>query len=127
MASPTPSPKLGNALSTASSIADIGSTALNAITSISDQKKRRMFEQNLALLSADQQKKLDEQLLRANSESQRLQILADNLTRLNVQRITSTADFYAQQEKKKRNEQMLIGALLIIFAGAAVYLIVKKF
>lgn len=120
------SAKAANVASAISSGGDIAATAITLIGNIQDQKKRRQFEQNFALLSADQQKALEKQLLNANSESERLRILGDRLTQLNIQRISNIAGVYAEQEKKKRNQQLLIGGGIVLFLAAAVFIIVKK-
>lgn len=120
------SAKAANVASAISSGGDIAATAITLIGNIQDQKKRRQFEQNFALLSADQQKALEKQLLNANSESERLRILGDRLTQLNIQRISNIAGVYAEQEKKKRNQQLLIGGGIVLFIAAAVFIIVKK-
>ena len=108
-----------------SSVAGIGSTIITTLSTISDAKKRREFEQNLSVLTLDQQKKLERELMDANSESQRLSILTSAITQINIQRITGIADIYAQEERKKRNEQLIIGGVLLVVAVGAIYLITK--
>ena len=120
------SAKAANVASAISSGGDIASTAITLISNIQDQKKRNQFQNNFALLSADQQKGLERQLMNANSESERLRILGERLTQLNIQRISNIAGVYAEQEKKKRNQQLLIGGAIVVFIAAAVFIIVKK-
>jgi hypothetical protein len=108
-----------------SSVAGIGSTIITTLSTISDAKKRREFEQNLSVLTLDQQKKLERELMDANSESQRLSILTSAITQINIQRITGIADIYAKEERKKRNEQLIIGGVLLVVAVGAIYLITK--
>jgi endonuclease/exonuclease/phosphatase (EEP) superfamily protein YafD len=98
------SAKAANVASAISSGGDIASTAITLISNIQDQKKRAQFQNNFSLLSADQQKALDKQLINANSESERLRILGERLTQLNIQRISNIAGVFAEQEKKKRNK-----------------------
>jgi hypothetical protein len=100
--------------------------AITLISNIQDQKKRAQFQNNFSLLSADQQKALDKQLINASSESERLRILGERLTELNIQRISNIAGVFAEQEKKKRNQQLLIGGGIVLFIAAAVFIIVKK-
>ncbi len=123
------SAKSANAANLASAISsggDIASTAITLISNIQDQKKRAQFQNNFTLLSADQQKALEKQLINANSESERLKILGERLTQLNIQRISNIAGVFAEQEKKKRNQQLLIGGGILLFLSAAVFIIVKK-
>lgn len=118
--------KAASVASTVSSGGDFAATAISTIANISDQKKRRLFEQNLSLLNADQQVALERQLLAASSESERLRILGERLTQLNIQRIGNIASVYAEQEKKKRNQQLLIGGGILVVLVAAVYIIAKR-
>jgi len=120
------SAKAANVATAISAGGDLASTAITLISNIQDQKKRREFQNNFSLLSADQQKALEKQLINANSESERLKILGERLTQLNIQRISNIAGVYAEQEKKKRNQQLLIGGGIVLFLAAAVFIIVKK-
>ena len=120
------SAKAANVASAISSGGDIASTAITLISNIQDQKKRAQFQNNFSLLSADQQKALDKQLINASSESERLRILGERLTELNIQRISNIAGVFAEKEKKKRNQQLLIGGGIVLFLSAAVFIIVKK-
>jgi hypothetical protein len=120
------SAKAANVASAISSGGDIASTAITLISNIQDQKKRAQFQNNFSLLSADQQKALDKQLINANSESERLRILGERLTQLNIQRISNIAGVFAEQEKKKRNQQLLIGGGILLLLASAVFIIVKK-
>ena len=120
------SAKAANVASAISSGGDIASTAITLISNIQDQKRRAQFQNNFSLLSADQQKALDKQLINASSESERLRILGERLTQLNIQRISNIAGVFAEQEKKKRNQQLLIGGGILVFLSVAVFIIVKN-
>jgi len=69
-------------------IISAGTGALTGIAStiagIVDQAKRRRFEENLALLSNQQQKELNEKLLQVNSQNDRLKILSDSLVNYTI-------------------------------------------
>jgi hypothetical protein len=78
-------------------------------------------------LSADQQKKIDQQVAAATSESAKLNILANAMTQLGVARITSQAGVITEQERKKRNELILVGGFVIATGLIITYLVVKKF
>lgn len=118
--------KAANVASAISAGGDFASTAITLIGNISDQNQRRRFEQNFAALSADQQAALERQLLAANSEAERLRILGERLTQLNIQRIGNIANVYAEQERKKRTQQIIIGVGILVFLAAATFIIVKK-
>lgn len=115
-----------NIASAVSSIGTLASTAITTIAGVSDQKKRRLFEQNFSLLSNDQQAILERDLRSANSESERLRILGERLTQLNVQRISNIANVYAEQERGKRNQQLILGVGGLIVLSGIVYFIVKS-
>lgn len=118
--------KAANLASTISSVGEIGSLAISVIGNIQDKKLRARFQNNLAFLNADQQKSLERSLIAANSESERLKILVDRLTELNVKRIGNVAMVFAEQERKKRNKQLFVAGGIVLFLVAAVYIIVKK-
>lgn len=118
--------KGANISSAISSGGEFASTAITLISNISDQNKRRAFQQNFQSMSLDQQAALEKQLLSANSESERLRILGERLTQLNIQRIGNIANVYAEQERKKRTQQIFIGAGILVFLAAATFIIVKK-
>lgn len=118
--------KAANVASTISSVGEIGSLAISVIGNIQDKKLRARFQNNLAFLNADQQKSLERSLIAANSESERLKILVDRLTELNVKRIGNVAMVFAEQERKKRNKQLFVAGGIVLFLVAAVYIIVKK-
>lgn len=117
--------KLADVSSAVSGITNIGANIVSTLANVSDQKKRRLFEQNLATLSLDQQKKLERELVNANSESQRLSILSNALTQVNIQRIMGVGELFAQQERARRNQQLIIGGIVIFVGILAVYVVTK--
>lgn len=120
------SAKAANIASAISAGGDIAATAITLIAGISDQKKRAAYQKNFDSLSLDQQQKLNSLLVRSQSESERLAILAQALATANVQRITNIANLYAESERKQRNKNLLIAGLLVLFAGAAIYIVTKN-
>lgn len=120
------SAKTANIASAVSAGGDIASTAINLIAGISDQRKRALFQQNFSALTADQQKKLNELVLDANSETERLTILSNALSASNIQRINNLASMYAENERKKRNQKLLIIGGFFLFGIAAIAIIYKK-
>ena len=90
---------------TATMVSQYLANTANAIAQISDMAKRRKFEQNLASLSLDQKMALDKQLMDANSDSARQQILGDVLGKLDVARINGLTT--VQTEKEKTNKTVM--------------------
>lgn len=115
-----------NVASAISAGGDFAATAINLIAGISDKNKRAAYERNFSSLSLDQQGKLNQLLLNANSETERLRILTESLSSSNIQRISNIANLYADQERKKRNEKLLIAGGILFVGLVAVVLIVKK-
>lgn len=114
---------------TASAIADIvnvGTSIATTIASVNDARKREMFQQNLAVLSNDQQITLAKAINNASSESERLAIISQALTNLSSQRIANLEQVVADQEKKKRTETILYASGIIVVVGVLIYVIAKK-
>jgi hypothetical protein len=91
----------------------VGSSVFSVIANIQDSKQRALFEANFKSLSADQQRKIDQQVSAATSQTAKLNILANSLTQLGVARITAQANIITEEERKKRNELILIGGFVI--------------
>jgi len=136
---PTPSVAAGSATSAASTAAkgagaaDIigaggqaAALAISTIANVSDANQRRRFEQNFSLLNADAQRGLNEKLLQAQSESERLTILSQYLTKLNSQRISNLASFYSDKEKQKRTTTLIIAGGIVVVGIAIVFFAFKK-
>ena len=114
---------------TANAIADIvnvGTSIATTIASVNDARKREMFQQNLAVLSNDQQITLAKAINNASSESERLAIISQALTNLSSQRIANLEQVVADQEKKKRTETILYASGIIVVVGVLIYVIAKK-
>lgn len=120
------SAKAANLSFAISSGVNAATSVVATIAGINDQKKRLAFEQNFALLNFDQQAKLNQLLLNAQSESERLAILGRTIESSSKQRINNIAELYAQQEKKKRTEKLIIGGGILFVGLVAVLLIIKK-
>ena len=114
---------------TANAIADIvnvGTTIATTIASVNDARKREMFQQNLAVLSNDQQITLAKAINNANSESERLAIISQALTNISSQRIANLEQVVAEQEKNKRTQTILYASGIIVVVGVLIYVIAKK-
>lgn len=114
---------------TANAIADIvnvGTTIATTIASVNDARKREMFQQNLAVLSNDQQITLAKAINNASSESERLAIISQALTNISSQRIANLEQVVAEQEKNKRTQTILYASGIIVVVGVLIYVIAKK-
>jgi len=89
------------------------------ISNIVDQAKRRKFEQSLALLNSKQVNELNQKMLEANTESQRLQILSDSLIQYAI----------ANEQSTKTSKVMLLvlaGGLGVCLLTVALIFALKK-
>ena len=114
---------------TAGSIADIANvftSIATTIASVNDARKREMFQQNLAVLSNDQQLTLAKAINNASSETERLSIISQALTNISSQRIANLQSIVIEQEKKKRTEKILYASGIIVVLGVLIYVIAKK-
>lgn len=111
-------------IAAASQVVTAVTGVVNSIAGISDMNKRRLYEQNLGLLSLDQKAKLDQLLRSAQSEDARQAILAQTLSTSNSARIDALAKVQAEKEKTKKTILVvsiiggivLLGGLLLILA-----------
>ena len=124
--------KPGKALAKAQIImsgADIALSVATTIAGVRDEKQRVNFQQNLQLLSNDQQAALAKALNNANSQEERLKILGLSLTDMTNQRINNLQEIIAQQEKNRRSKlisnAIQVGALIIV-GGIVIYFVAKK-
>lgn len=125
----TAASKAGSAASKADVIGAVGEAAalaLSTIGTISDANKRRKFEQNFQMLTAEQQKGLDRMLADSKSQTERLNILAQYLTQLNAQRISNLSAYYSDKERTNRNKVLLIVGGLLVLGVAATYFILRR-
>jgi hypothetical protein len=121
-----PSQSVTDATKIAKTATDIGLMAANTIATINDEKKRASFSASLDLLSLDQQDALNKALLNANSNTERLKIITDTLTALQLKRISLLTEADTASEAKIRmNTYMAAGAFVIVAIGIIV-LIYKK-
>jgi hypothetical protein len=96
----------------------------SAIANTKDMNQRRRFVQNLSALDYDQKVILNKQLIEANSEAARQQILADTLGKLDVARIDALGKVQAEKEKTKKAMYIVAGiGGLIVVGGLTVSLI----
>ena len=95
-----------------------------AIAGVQDMNKRRVYDQNFALLNFDQRQKLETLMREAGSEQARQQILAQTLGSANVARIDALARVQAEKEKTKKTLIIVgLGGILLL---ATVFIISRK-
>jgi hypothetical protein len=114
---------------TASAIADVANvftSIATTIASVNDARKREMFQQNLAVLSNDQQLTLAKAINNANSSTERLSIISQALTNISSQRIANLQSIVIEQEKKKRTEKIIYASGIIVVLGILIYVVAKK-
>ena len=128
----TAAQKPGKALAKAQIViagADIALSVATTIAGVRDERQRVNFQQNLQLLSNDQQFALAKALNNANSQEERLKILGLSLTDMTNQRINNLQEIIAQQEKNRRSKlisnAIQVGALIIV-GGIVIYFVAKK-
>jgi hypothetical protein len=131
MADPTPKPTgpSQKGLDTAAAIQAGGEAAgaiITAIGGVADANQRRKFEQNLALLDADQQVALSKALMATTSETERLRILKDTLTDLQNRRIDILVGQYGLGEKQERTKTIIIASIMGVVALGIIAYIYKK-
>jgi len=115
-----------NTASAISDIVGIGTSIATTIASVEDARKREMFQQNLAVLSNEQQITLAKAINNANSETERLSIISQALTNISSQRIANLQNVVTEQERKKRTETILYASGIIVVLGVLIYVIAKK-
>lgn len=115
-----------NVANIGASVASVGSSVFSLISNIQDSKQRALFDANFRALSSDQQKKIEQDVLKSNSQTDRLKILANALTQLSISRISTQAGLIGEEEKKKRNQMIVIGGIMIASALFITIIIIKK-
>jgi hypothetical protein len=118
-----------NVANTVATIVEIGTGIATTIATVSDDRQRANFQQNLQLLTNEQQLVLAKALNNAKSQDERLKILASALTNISNQRINNLQEIISQQEKNRRNllvtNAIKVSALIIV-SGFVIYLVSKK-
>ncbi len=101
-----------------SAIVGIGSSVAGVLTQVNDAKKRREFEQALSTMSQTQQNALNEKILRAKNDNERLSILINAVAQIKIGQASAKTD---------KDTKM---AMIIIGGGVALLLtifMIKKF
>lgn len=106
-------------LNVASSIVDMGLGIATTIAGISDMNKRRRFEESLALLSNRQKQDLNEKLLAAQTQTDRLAILSGSVVDYAIANENSAS-------RKETTMYIIAGCLAAVILTAAIIYAVKK-
>jgi hypothetical protein len=111
---------------TAAAIVGTGIQAVQAISGTSDAAKKRLYEQNLAFLSADEKRKLDKLLIQAGSDQAKQQILAQTLGQVGTARVQAFAQLEAEREKTNKTLLIIAGISGILLLGGIVLILAKR-
>lgn len=113
------------AIKVGADIAQAGVSIVSALSGTSDAAKRRIYEQNLALLNVDEKRKLEKLLRDAGSEQARQQVLAATLGQLGTARIEALSRLEQEREKTKKTVLILsiVGGVVLI--GGLIFVLKK--
>ena len=104
---------------TTTAVIGLATWVANTISGIKDTNKRREVETALQRLSYEDKKNLDDKMIRAKNQNDRLNILIAELNKYNIEKIREAG------KKDTRNAVIIIGGSLI-FLIAIVFLIKRK-
>lgn len=97
---------------TAQAVASIGGTIATTVASIKDMKERRNVELALSRMSVEEQRKLNEKMLRVSSQNDKLAVLVNAVNQSNI------------ELTKSKSARDLQTALIIIGSSLAIVLTV---
>ena len=102
----------------AAAIAGIGTGIANAVSGIKDTNKRREVELAISRMSADDQRKLNDKIARTQNQNDRLKILAEEITKIQVEQVK-------ELRKKETTTAIIIitGSVVVL---VAVFLLTRK-
>ena len=121
-----PSKGVVDATQIATTVANIGSQAAVIIAKIGDDKKRAQFQNNLSLLSADENNALNKALINASSNTERLRIITDTLTNLESKRIDLLTQSGSASEAKIRTNTYIAAGVFVAVALGLILFVTKK-
>jgi N-acetylneuraminic acid mutarotase len=115
------------AVTAAAAVITAGTGVATAISGTADARKRTQFVQQLELLDYDQKKKLNDDLIKANSEEARQQILGNTLGGISGKRVDTLGALAIEKEKTNKVVTIIgLGAGILLFGGVILVLIDKK-
>ena len=111
----------------AAAVVTAGTGVATAIAGTADSRKRTQFLQQLELLDYDQKKKLNDDLIKANSEDARQQILANTLGGISGKRVDTLGALAIEKEKTNKVVTIIgLGAGILLFGGVVFVLLDNK-
>lgn len=99
-------------------VVGIGTGVANTISGIKDTNKRREVELAISRMSVDDQRKLNQKIARSQSQNDRLKILAEEITKVQVEQVKE------KRKKETTTAIIIIGGSLVLLV--AVFLITRK-
>lgn len=88
-----------------------GTQIASTVAQIKDVNKRRDIEMAISRLSADDQKKLNQKIARVQSQNDRLNILASEITKIQIEQIKE------KRKKETTTAIIIIGGSLIVLVS----------
>ena len=113
------------AVTAAAAVVTAGTGVAMAISTTHDARKREFYVQNLASLDYDQKKKLNDDLIKANSEQARQEILASTLGNIGGKRIETLGALAVEKEKTNKLVTVIGLGAGVILLGGVVYSLTK--
>jgi hypothetical protein len=98
--------------------AKVGPEVFKTLLSIKDDKQRQKFEQSLALLSSKQQQELNDKLLNATTQTEKLKILSGSLVQYALANENSAAN-------RETVMYIIAGTLAVVLLTVTVIIVVK--
>ena len=115
------------AVTAAAAVVTAGTGVATAIAGTRDARQRTYFLQQMETLDYDQKKKLNDDLIKANSEQARQEILASTLGSVSGKRVDTLGALAIEKEKTKKVVTIIgLGAGILLFGGIIFVLIDKK-
>jgi hypothetical protein len=104
-----------------------GTAVATAIAGTRDARQRTFFLQQMEILDFDQKKKLNDELIKANSEDARQAILASTLGSVSSKRVETLGALALEKEKTKKVVTIIsLGAGILLFGGVLLVLMDNK-
>lgn len=92
-------------------VVSAGTQIASTVAQIKDVNKRRDIEMAISRLSADDQKKLNQKIARVQSQNERLNILASEITKVQIEQIKE------KRKKETTTAIIIIGGSLIVLVS----------
>jgi hypothetical protein len=113
------------AVSAAAAIITAGTGVATAIAGTHDARKREFYLQNLAALDFEQKKKLNDDLIKANSEQARQEILASTLGNIGGKRVETLGALAIEKEKTNKIVTIVGLGTGVLLLGGVIYSLTK--